>query len=165
MEKFKRIYSTFSTLKRLEEKYGPRGFGRVCQVLLGLTFKELNFIVSLFQQVGRPDIIAIRGHDKYAIEVKTAIADMITIKEKDLNGIKSSGHYPVLAVLLYPSAEPKWLMVDAKKMHEGRFYKVELEQYSIKFLGKEINITFPIVVKKYYEIAENSISALRQMVK
>lgn len=158
-----KYYRTFSLLSELEKKHGASEFGRICQVLLGLTFKELGFHVPICQLSGRPDLRAEKGKERYEIEIKAPVGSEITLKEDDLESVKVHGYMHIIATLSYPEPESKWIAVDADKLKAGKFPKSYLLLHSIKRLERQINKVFPDVVKKYFDNASIGSSNLKRV--
>ena len=156
-------YRIYHLLERLLQKHGPSEFGRICQILLGLTLKEMGFKICLFQLAGRPDIVVLRENEGYALEVKAQTGNEVIIKEEDLKGVVDSGYQPILAILSYPEIETKWLTLDARSLRAGKFNKISLERHSIKTLEENINQKFLDVVEEYYENALAGGSNLRNI--
>lgn len=163
METYGKMYKASILLERLLKKHGPQEFGRICQLLLGLTLKELNFKVPTCQLSGRPDIEAIKGSKGYSMEVKAPTKFKVTIGNKDLEGVYASGHQPVIAVLSYPDVKTRWIMANAQHLHADKFNKISLEKHSIKSLEKEINKAFGGVLEKYYDEAAKRSRSLKRI--
>jgi len=164
MSKFSgEYYRIFTLLDELEKKHGASEFGRICQIYLGITFKELGFQVPICQLSGRPDVRVEKNKERYEIEIKAPISNEISLKSDDLRGVKVHGYIHVIAVLLYPEPEPKWIAVNADKVKAGRYPKSYLFLYSIKPLERKINKVFPTVVKKYYYNALVGTSSLKRV--
>jgi len=158
-----KMYQASILLEELLEKHGATEFGRVCQLLLGLTLKELGFKVPYCQLSGRPDIVAMKGVKGYRLEAKAYTGFEVTITSKDLEGVNDdSGHQPIIAVLSFPEVESRWMMLDARHLHPGRFGKTFLEHLSIKPLEREVNKRFSSVVEKYYSEAINGSRSLKR---
>lgn len=158
-----KYYRTFTLLSELEKKHGASEFGRICQILLGLTFKELGFHVPICQLSGRPDMRAEKGRERYEIEIKAPVGNEITLKDDDLESVKVHGYKHIIATLTYPEPESKWIAVDADKLEAGKLPKSYLLLHSIKELEKQINRTFPEVIKKYFDSAIIGASNLKRM--
>lgn len=150
-------------MEELLQKHGPSEFGRICQILLGLTLKEMGFKICLFQLAGRPDIVVLRENEGYAFEVKAQIGTEVIIKEEDLKGVVDSGYQPILAILSYPEIETKWLILDARSLRAGKFNKISLERHSIRTLEENINKEFLDGIDKFYENALAGSSNLRNI--
>lgn len=165
MEGYQKFLSNYTCLRQLREKYGASAFGRVCQLLFGLTLKELGFEVRC-QESGRPDLIAERRNENYTIEVKTSTKFNVTVEDEDKKGVVIPGNVAVLAILFYPSPEPKWNVVNLQAMPCGRkIPKASVYRWSIQPLETEANEFFPSTIKKYFEIAMRSVSELRSALK
>ncbi len=158
-----KYYKTYTLLNELEEKHGPSEFGRVCQILLGLTFKELGFHVPICQLSGRTDIRAEKDKQRYEIEIKAPVGNEITLKEDDLESVKVHGYAHIIATLSYPEPDSRWIALDADRLKPGRFPKSYLLPHSVKGLERQINRAFPEVLKKYYDNAFVSASNLKRV--
>lgn len=149
-----KLYRIFDLLEKLEKNFGASEFGRICQVFLAISLKKAGYKVRS-QLVARPDITARKNSEIYIIEAKAPVQEKVTIKKEDLEGIKDLGGKPVFAILLYPEVEPKWIILDAEKLHPGRFQKRYLKEISvgIESLEQEINKIFIEIVEEYYDYA------------
>ncbi len=141
-------YRVFAAIDPIQNTLGPAEFGRICQILLGFTFLELGYGVPIMQLSGRPDIVARKGADGYAIEAKAQLGSEVTLKDADLQGVKIPGVRPVVAVLTYPNPNTYWIMADAAKLEKGTYNKVTLMRYSLVPLELEVKSTFPKVVQR-----------------
>ncbi|MDA2912540.1 hypothetical protein MYX77_01020 [Acidobacteriia bacterium AH_259_A11_L15] len=147
-------YEVYEQLQKIRKKHGPQEFGRICQVLLELTFREVGFRTR-GRPVERPDISAERGPDSYAVEVKAPSGTSISIDRDDLDGLKdfeNKGINPVIAVLAFTS-NPSWLLLNARKLKPGKHNITALRLYSLSELGQEIDRAFPHVLTKYFDVA------------
>lgn len=146
-------YEVFRQLEKIRKKHGPQEFGRICQVLLELAFREVGF-KTRGRPVERPDISAERGPDSYAIEVKASSGTSISIDQDDLDGLKdfeNKGINPVVAVLAFTS-NPSWLLLNARKLNPGKHNIAALRLYSLTALEQEIEGAFPNVLSKHFEM-------------
>lgn len=147
-------YEVYEQLGKIRKKHGPQEFGRLCQLLLELTFREIGFRTR-GRPVERPDISAERGPESYAIEVKAPSGTLVSIGQEDLDGLRdfeNKGINPVVAVLAFIS-NPTWLLLNARKLKPGRHNITALRLYSSAELCQEIDEAFPIVLSKYFDIA------------
>ncbi len=155
--------SNFRTRILLDEilkDHGPRSFGYICQLLLALTFIDLGFKVPVCKLTGRPDIIVNREAEMYAIEVKAPIETNVVIAQEDIDGVIKTDYRPVLAVLSYPEADTRWIIIDAKLMHPGKFNKISLEKYSLKEIENNVSDAFHYTIEKYFDVAKSGIKKL-----
>jgi len=157
------FYEVYIHLKDLETKHGRSEFGRVCQILLGITLKKLGFKIPIFQLSGRPDIRAVKRPEDYVIEVKATVSKEVTIKEDDLKGVGNQRGIPILAILLYPDPDSKWILVKTESISCGRIYKNSLCKYSVKALENKINKPFLSILEKYYDYAMEGTSSIKRI--
>ena len=148
-------------MDKLNQKYGARQFGHICQIFLALTLIQIGFRVPVFNTIGRPDMEAITENERYSIEVKTGGKE-IGLIDKDVNSIRKPGYEPVLAIFTYPDLECSWIMANAESLSSGTFHKSELKELSIGHLEKRINKTFENIVEKNFVVAYNSMNKLRK---
>lgn len=148
-------------MDKLNQKYGARQFGHICQIFLALTLIQIGFRVPVFNTIGRPDMEAITENERYSIEVKTGNKE-IGLIDKDVDSIKKPGYDPVLAVFTYPDLECSWIMANAASLSSGSFHKSELKGLSIRPLEKKVNKAFKDVVDKNFDVTYNSINKLRK---
>jgi Holliday junction resolvase len=95
----------------------PQEFGRVLQQLLACEFEAAGFHV-VENAVGVPDFTAsppIIAPDcqTIAVEVKTTDRSMVSLTQRDLDGVLAPGQLGVVAVLVFPARHPGWLLVSA----------------------------------------------------
>lgn len=148
-------------MEKLNKKHGARQFGHICQIFLALALIKIGFKIPVFNTVGRPDIEAILGNERYSIEVKTGDKE-IGLTDKDVDSIRKPGYEPVLAVFTYPELECSWIMASATSLSSGSFYKSELKVLSIRPLEKKVNKAFRDIVDKNFDVAYHSINKLRK---
>jgi len=138
-------------------------FGRVCQCLLALGFKEIGYRVSHFQYVGRPDFIIERSNEGYSVEVKAPLGNKVIIKPEDLLGIEGLGHNPIVAALTYPELATRWLIIAAARLTPRKYSKSELTRFSNSIIEKEVSNAFGKVLVKFKERAVTRTSILREL--
>jgi len=147
-------YEVFRQLEKIRKKHGPQEFGRICQILLELTFRQIGFRTR-GRPVERPDISAERGSEGYAIEVKAPSGTSISIDQDDLDGLKdfeNKGISPVIAVLAFKS-NPAWLLLNARRLKPGKHNVTALRLYSLAGMEQEIDNAFPGVLGRYLDLA------------
>ena len=110
-----RINRTIYQLDSLYKNLSPQEFGRVMQQILACGFEAAGFHV-VENAVGVPDFTAASpmsdGHcETIAVEVKTSDKPKIPLTQRDLDGIRTPGQTGVLAVLMFPSMNPGWLLI------------------------------------------------------
>ena len=146
-------YRIWAAVNELSNIHNASEFGRLAQVLLALTFQDAGFKLSHFQQVGRPDFVAQRNDQDFAVEVKAPSGNEVLIKREDLMGVRNLGHPPVVAVLTYPMLDTRWLIVACGSLIPRLYEKIELTKYDLNNLSEEINVSFLSVLGKYREQA------------
>jgi hypothetical protein len=90
------------------------------QQVLACGFEAADFHV-VENAVGVPDFTAtspmIDGDcQTFAVEVKTTDKAKIAPTQRDLDGIRTPGQIGVLAVLMFPSMNPGWLLIPANSI-------------------------------------------------
>ena len=149
-------FDTYYKLEKILKKRGPSSFGKICQYLLELCFRELGFSTR-GRAVERPDIIAERCDNKYAIECKYQQGNDLDLTQRDIDGVldfKSSNFTPVIA-FLWMDINANWMFVYADKLKVKKYKKIELKIYEINKLSDEINSKFPKVLDDNFELAIN----------
>lgn len=147
-------FDSYSRLTKLYKKHGPHEFGRICQALLEISFREIKF-KTRGRAVERPDISAERYKEHYAVEVKVPVGNEISITKRDLDGLyefASSNVTPVVAVLLV-EPDSKWIISKARNLKPGKYNKITLSAHDISSISTEINSIFPEILKRQFEIA------------
>jgi len=142
-------YVTFDILDNLKKIYGGT-YGKIAQKLLALTFEKLNFEVEPHEIEGL-DIRAIRGEEKYALEVKTTEQKegSFMLGEKDIKWIPEmtrQGYKTGYALLVHLSTED-WIIGSSDGMKKGGNSIAQLRKQSFSALENEINQVFGIIVK------------------
>lgn len=143
-----------SQLEKLWRKHGAHEFGKICQILLCFCLVRLQFRIQIFQLSGRPDIVAIRDHEKYAFEVKTQSVSEATIKPEDIDGVKNYPEHAIISVLSYPDLDCSWVLTRADDIKAGKWPISFLKQHSIQSLERELNEVFPRVLEEYFSYAD-----------
>lgn len=157
-------YKTWALLNDLGKAHSPSDFGRVNQALLAITFQNAGFIVTHYQGTGRPDFVADRLEEGYAIEVKAPVADKVTISKEDITGVEKLGHKPLLAILTYPLLDARWIFIETNKLSPKSYRKSGIERLSISSLEKEIAPVFLNTLQANMEKAIIGSYALQGMV-
>ena len=143
----------------------PTEFGRLAQVLLALSFQETGFSINHFQQVGRPDFLAERRTQMYAVEVKAPGGDDVMLKKEDLMGVENLGHQPILAVLTYPELDAEWIVLPSSGIPPHAYRKTSLKKYNMPELAQEVNESFLNVLVKHREAITRGATDLRKLIK
>lgn len=156
-------YRIYSLLDSLNKKFGPHDFGRLCQILLAITFKTMGYKVSPFQLSGRPDMVVVKEDKGFCIEVKAPTCNQVTLKKEDIEGVCNQGYLPIICINTYPEVKPKWIFLDANKIKHGTYRSTSLEKYNIKDIQAEINNTFSLILEKYHENGLNGVDCLRRI--
>lgn len=158
-------YKTYAKLNELSKIHNSSDFGRVNQALLSIAFQKSGFIVSHYQGTGRPDFIADRNGESYAIEVKAPPSSTkVSLTKEDIEGIKLQGHKGILAILNYPNPESRWLFIEADKLPPKVYEKNNIERFSIVSLENQISSHFLSTLEEHWEKAIVGAPALQSMV-
>lgn len=104
--------------------------------------------------MGVPDLVATRaeGQRGFAFEVKTG-EGAITLTQRDLDGVRSTGHRPVVAALLFPDPEPRWLLLDGEALTPGAHPKLRLARRPQVHLGFDLGAGFAVALAHYHPTA------------
>jgi len=148
-------------LDALLEDHGPQGFGRVMQKLLAHCFRRHEYWV-MNNPIGVPDFVAVRPGkvQGYAVEVKTATGRKLQLKERELKAVRMSDHYPVVAVLIFPDLNPRWLCIDAHGLQPGALDTRSLVRYQRVTIDFDLDSEFRAVLAEFHEAAMTSSYAL-----
>lgn len=157
-------YKTYAELNNLAKEHNPSDFGRVNQSLLSIAFQRAGFFVSHFQGTGRPDFIADKDGESYAIEVKAPVSEKVSLTKDDIAGVEMKGHTSIIAILTYPSPESRWLFIETKKLSPKVYQKNEIERFSIVRLEDQISPVFLSAIVENKEKAMIGAPALQSMV-
>lgn len=151
----------FEFLKDLFEKKfkrNPHEWGREMQRFLEETFKKAGFeIISL--ENADIDIKAVRGDEKYLLEVKTApLRPMPQIQSKDIENLKNAEQfYPdykigVAVLTLRETDDWKIGTLNLKTLKPGHFNPDFDIKERFEDLEKEINQKFEEVIQIYLQL-------------
>ena len=157
-------YKTYAKLNELSKIHNPSDFGRVNQALLSIAFQKAGFIVSHYQGTGRPDFIADRNGDSYALEVKAPVSTKVSLTKEDIEGVKLQGHKGIIAILNYPNPESRWLFIETDKLSPKVYEKNSIERFSIINLENQISPYFLSAIEENWEKATVSALALQPLV-
>lgn len=152
---------TIALLESLLAQVGAQSFGRVMQKLLAHTFRQRGYWV-MSNAVGVPDFVAVRpgSTDGYAVEVKTAQGRALQLKERELKAVQMAEHTPIIAVLLFPDIDPRWLLLDARKLRVGSFDPIRLARVPSVSVGFAIDDEFKCTLAEFHDAAMTSSYAL-----
>lgn len=143
---------TFDRLKRVRERH-PTEYGKVCQILLAISFCRLGFkrVVERSVQGVDIDVSEHSTFPNFSIEVKTTLSDTVQIGQKDIKGleIKAKDGYEAAFAVLRLGLFSDWLIAKAKGIPDGDIMIGRLETRAIPNLQNEINQEFPHVVTDY----------------
>ncbi len=155
---------SLALLNELYARHQSQGFGRVMQLLLALTFQEAGYKV-VRNSVGVPDLVATREEPPigYALEVKTG-ERKIPLSPRDIQGVLSTGHIPVVAILVFPDPQPHWLFLDARNIAPGVYGKHQLARRPKVLLEFDANATFRSTLAAHHSTAMQGTSALSQAI-
>lgn len=157
-------YKTYAKLNDLLKIHNPSDFGRVNQALLSIAFQKAGFVVSHYQGTGRPDFIADRNGESYALEVKAPASSKVSLTKEDIDGVKLQGHKGIIAILNYPNPESRWLFIEVDKLSPKVYEKNNIERFSMANLENQIASHFLSTIEENWEKARSGAPALQSMV-
>lgn len=130
-------------LDNLSRQFGPQTFGQLMQRMLAASFECAGYTVTL-NAVGVPDFTATKQSPDtgFSVEVKTTAGGKVSLSQRDLDGVLNSGHTPVIAVLDYPSFDPRWLFLDARAIKPGAFEIFRLKRRPMATMDFDANLMF-----------------------
>ena len=112
------------------------------QQVLACSFEAAGFHV-VENAIGVPDFTATASStdgngQTIAVEVKTSDKSKISLTQRDLDGIRTPGQIGVLAVLMFPAMNPRWLLISADSISPG--------SWEIRHLGMkpQVNVGFEV---------------------
>lgn len=145
-----RINRTIYQLDLLHGRLSPQDFGRAMQQLLACAFEAAGFRV-IENAVGVPDFTASREtangvFQTFAFEVKTSDTARIVLTERDLDGIRIPGHTGVLAVLVFPARNPRWLLISEDALTARSWETRHLAQMQQVDVGFDLDEIFQRVI-------------------
>jgi Holliday junction resolvase len=146
-------FQTYEKLVLLLKTHGAQEFGRICQGLLEFALRRKDFNTR-GRWTERPDILAEKNGDRYAISSQASEDSMIGLRRRDLDGIleyQKRGYVPCLAILIM---EPnlRWIMIRADGLKPGEHSKHALRAHEIVKLTDEVNSAFPSVVNSFFDV-------------
>ncbi len=146
-------------LTALHERHGPQVFGQQMQRLLAHTFRRAGYAVTS-NAVGVPDFIASKGSLRvgYAVEAKTGTT--LVLSERELEGVRTSTHTAVVAVLVFPDHDPRWIFVDGRALDPGQHRVYRLMRKRAVRLDFDPNDLFARTLAELYESALDGARAL-----
>jgi len=155
---------SLALLDELYARHQSQGFGRVVQLLLALTFQGEGYRV-VRNSVGVPDLVATKEDPPvgYAIEVKTG-ERKISLSPRDIQGVVSTGHVSIVAVLIFPDPQPHWLFLDARSIKAGTYAKHQLARKPKVPLEFDANAAFRTSLAAYHSTAMQGTSALSRAI-
>ncbi len=139
-------------LTALHERHGSQVFGQQMQRMLAQVFRRAGYTVTS-NAVGVPDFVASRGTPPvgYAVEAKTGTH--VILSERELAGIRASAHTAVVAVLLFPDFDPRWLLLDGRRIAAGMHPGHRLQREPVVALDFDANAEFRRVLAAFHEAA------------
>lgn len=117
--------------------------------MLGFSFIGVGYQVTTMQLSGRPDIVAIKSQETFAIEVKTSTTNRIPLKKEDLTGEAGSFSKSLIAVFTFPTLPLRWLFIQTAQLRAGVHSKTSLEIKSEHSLGEKLTSQFLVELEKY----------------
>lgn len=160
---------TYYSLKEISNR---KDFGKICQLLLTLSFYELGYQQITLNIVEGVDIL-LEGPEKYAIEVKTTTGKEIHIGKKDYEGLKRYKDLDYVSILcvLQIDLPLEWRLINFERFEifeEKATWKINrlFTSEEFKELSKKLNEKFEFVLKKHIEkIKENGLRYLSDLLK
>ncbi len=139
----------YALLSETLEKFDSSEFGRICQIMLGFSLIGAGYHVPTMQLSGRPDIVAIKLPETFAIEVKTSATTKIPLKKEDLTGESGNFSRSLIAVLTFPSTPLRWIFIQTNRLRAGVHSKTALEIQSEPDLEVTLSKQFLLELEKY----------------
>lgn len=139
-------------LTTLHERHGPQVFGQQMQRLLAHTFRRAGYHVTS-NAVGVPDFVASKGSPPigYAVEAKTGTT--LVLSQRELEGVRTTAHIAVVAVLIFPDHEPRWMFIDGRAIDAGQHRPYRLVRRPSVRLDFDANDLFARTLAHLYESA------------
>lgn len=146
-------FQTYKKLVSLLKTHGAQEFGRICQGLLEFALRRKGFSTR-GRWTERPDILAEKSEDRYAIGSQATKDSMIGLRSRDLDGIleyQKRGYVPCLAILIL---EPnvRWTMIRANGLKPGVHSKHALRAFELRDITDDVNEAFPGIVEDYFGV-------------
>jgi hypothetical protein len=153
-------------LDDLGARYGPQAFGQVMQRLLAAAFECAGYQVTP-NAVGVPDFTASKPSQSigFSAEVKTTAGGKVSLSQRDLDGVLNSGHTPVIALLDYPSSDPRWIFLDACSVKSGTLEVFRLCRKPRIELDFDANLLFRSLLAQCFKAAMDGKEALDEFLK
>ena len=128
------------------------------QQVLACAFEAADFRV-IENTVGVPDFTATPpkssdNSETIAVEVKTSDKPKIPLTQRDLDGIRTPGQTGVLAVLMFPSMSPGWLLVPADSISPRSW---EIRHLKMK---PQVNVGFDVDAMFHRIMAELEVTSV-----
>lgn len=138
---------TFERLLQLRERYRLE-FGKLCQKLLALAFREAGYGIMVERGVQGVDIDVAGEHERYSIEVKTTDGEAVAFERKDANGLatrRQDGYQSVLAILQI-KLFADWMFVNADRLTPKQWPVEGLRARRLRDLEQRVTPRFDDVV-------------------
>jgi hypothetical protein len=144
----------YQLLSALHERHGPQEFGKICQKFVAIAFRAAGYAHVVERGVQGVDVDAANGSgEKFALELKTTVKDVVEFKRKDADGLASrsqDGYLPLLGVLrLAPLSD--WWLAEAVRLRPGRLRVEGLRPYRRRGLEGAIKPFLDDVIEKYFQ--------------
>lgn len=136
------FFNENEVLEYIFRKFNERELGRLFQSILAIILLRLKFKIIEYKSSGRPDLKIIRNSERYSIEVKASKHNQIILTQNDLMGVIIRDFIPLIAIFHFILTQPKWLILDATKLHAGKHFIPSLQRYSFLDLENEVNREF-----------------------
>ncbi len=114
------------------------------QQLLACEFQAAGFQV-IENAIGVPDFTATSPASvgqTIDVEVKTSDKSKIPLTQRDLDGIRNPAHTGVLAILMFPVANPGWLLIPADSVSPRSWEIRHLKMKSQVDVGFDVDDMF-----------------------
>jgi Holliday junction resolvase len=158
-------YDTNVELKNLLKAHGSSEFGNICQTLLELTLKEMGYNTR-GRNTERPDIVARKEGHELSIECKCPAGSFLSLTERDLEGIMELKDAVKIVATIVLDLKPFWILANATKLKADKYSKIVLKSYDFSDISQEVNMVFPKVLNRYYEITlKRGVEGLRTRIK
>ena len=153
-------------LDDFNSRYGPQAFGQVMQRILAAAFECAGYTVTP-NAVGVPDFTATKQSRDigFSVEVKTTAGGKVSLSRRDLDGVLNSGHTPVIALLDYPSSDPQWVFLDARKIKPGALEVFRLCRKPRVALDFDANLLFRSLLAQCSKAAMEGKEVLEEALK
>jgi hypothetical protein len=144
---------TYQHLCRLHARHGARVFGKICQKLVALAFRQGGCVHVVERGVQGVDVDAVWGTERYALEIRTTRKDVVPFLPKDVNGLAArceDGYRPFLGALRL-GVFSEWYIADASGLRPGILTFDALRPIRQRELEQRLQPLFDQVVAIHFE--------------